>query len=84
MDKYSFFKSCIGFINRTTADEAHLKEKMIVIGIMAGAAAIIIHGLVEFPLNLVPNAMLYWMYLGIVMVIQNKPEVRSQCQKPEY
>ena len=68
-----FFKSCIGFINRTTADEAHLKEKMIVIGIMAGAAAIIIHGLVEFPLNLVPNAMLYWMYLGIVMVIANKP-----------
>jgi O-antigen ligase len=73
-----FFKSCMGFINKTPADEAHLKKKMIVIGIMAGVAAILIHGLVEFPLNLVPNAMLYWIYLGFVMVIQNKQEVRSQ------
>ncbi len=73
-----FFKSCMGFINKTPADEAHLKKKMIVIGIMAGVAAILIHGLVEFPLNLVPNAMLYWLYLGFVMVIQNKQEVRSQ------
>lgn len=68
-----FFKSCMGLINQTPADEAHLREKMIVIGIMAGVAAILIHGLVEFPLNLVPNAMLYWMYLGFVMIIANKP-----------
>lgn len=77
-----FFKSCIGFINQTPFDEAHLKEKMIVIGIMAGVAAILIHGLVEFPLNLVPNAMLYWMYLGFVMVIANKPLKPFKLFKP--
>lgn len=73
-----FFKSCIGLIKQTTSDEAHLREKMIVIGITAGVAAILIHGLVEFPLNLVPNAMLYWLYLGFAMVIQNKQEAGSQ------
>ncbi len=77
-----FFKSCMGLINKTPADEAHLKEKMIVIGIMAGVIAILIHGLVEFPLNLVPNAMLYWMYLGFVMIIANKPLKPLKLFKP--
>ncbi len=77
-----FFKGCVGFINQTNADKAYLKEKMIVLGIMAGVAAILIHGLVEFPLNLVPNAMLYWLYLGIVMVIANKPLKPFKLLKP--
>lgn len=73
----TFYKSGIN----TLRSDYQLKEKMFAIGIMAGVTAILIHGLVEFPLNLVPNAMLYWLYLGFIMAIQNKQEVRSR--KPE-
>lgn len=60
-----FFKE--GF--RIIHSESAVKEKALTIGIMSGASAILIHALVEFPLNLVPNAMLYWLYLGFVMVL---------------
>ncbi len=60
-----FFKE--GF--RIIRPDSPLKEKAFTIGIISGASAILTHALVEFPLNLVPNAMLYWLYLGFVVGI---------------
>ncbi|MBI5043271.1 MAG: O-antigen ligase family protein [Nitrospirae bacterium] len=69
-----FFRKGINILR----SKYQLKEKMLAIGIMSGTAAILIHAFFEFPLNLVPNAMLYWMYLGFVMAIQIKQEDRRQ------
>lgn len=49
-----------------------LKEKMLAAGIMSGVAGMLVHALVEFPLNLPPNAMIYWLYFGFLMIIENK------------
>lgn len=73
-----FFKAGINIIR----SESVLKEKAVTIGMLAGIAATLVHALVEFPLNLVPNAMLYWLYLGIVMVIANKPFKPLKLFKP--
>ena len=79
-----FFKE--GF--RIIRSDSPLKEKAFTIGMISGASAILIHALVEFPLNLVPNAMLYWLYLGFVMVMAGgraKPPVgANRCVRPYY
>ncbi|MBI5182349.1 MAG: O-antigen ligase family protein [Nitrospirae bacterium] len=73
-----FFKVGINIIR----SESGLKEKAVTIGILAAVAATLVHALVEFPFNLVPNAMLYYLYLGIVMVIANKPLKSFKLFKP--
>jgi tetratricopeptide (TPR) repeat protein len=73
-----FFKAGINIIR----SESVLKEKAVTIGILAAVAATLVHALVEFPFNLVPNAMLYWLYLGIIMVMANKPLKPFKLFKP--
>ena len=79
-----FFKCCFGFLNQANADKMYIKQKMIAAGIMCGTIAILIHGLVEFPLNLIPNAMLYWLYSGFVMALHNPPSCNSKSLHPPF
>ena len=55
-----------------------INARLLLIGLMGGALAILFHSLFSFPFHIIPNGMLFWLFLGVSWVTIRKSRVESQ------
>jgi len=62
---FTFYKNALSGLIKIQA-----KEKIfLIIGFMGGVTVLLIHSLFSFPFHIIPNGMLFWLILGISVVL---------------